>query len=78
MGEEKMKRRRTKRVARAALFALGTTLGAALAGGVASRAEDGAADVGKRPVVAENRWAIVLDASRPSASTEAQARIDAA
>ena len=76
---KKMKRRRAKRVAPAALFALGAALGTALGtGGVASRAEDGAADVGKRPVVAENRWAIVLDASRPSASTEAQARIDAA
>lgn len=70
-----MKRRRTKRVAQtvgvalAAIFALGTN-------GVAARAEDGGAE--KRPVVAENRWAIVLDASRPSASAETQAQIDAA
>lgn len=69
-----MKRRRIKRAAKtiglalAAVCALGT-------GGEAVRAEG---DAEKRPVVAENRWAIVLDASRPSASADAQAQVDAA
>ena len=60
-----------KRAASAALvaLALGTGLGAARADEVVDENE---------PIVATNRWAIVFDASRPAASSEAQARIDAA
>lgn len=67
--------RRWKR--KSAAFAAWATL-AALAWGTglgATRADDGDEN---EPIVASNRWAILFDASRPAASSEAQARIDAA
>lgn len=77
--EGRREKRRTDRVAKtvgvalAAALALGTTIEASRA-----ETEGGVGDAEKRPVVAANRWAIVLDASRPSASAESQAQVDAA
>lgn len=69
-----MKRWIKKSAASAALvlWALGAGLGAARADEIGERGGENA------PIVASNRWALVFDASRPAASSEAQARIDAA
>lgn len=57
--------------------ALGAFVALALSAGLgASRADEEAGE--NEPIVASNRWAIVFDASRPAASSEAQARIDEA
>lgn len=69
-----MKRWIRKSAAWAAFVVL--ALGAGFDAARADESVEGADE--NEPIVAENRWAIVFDASRPAASSEAQARIDAA